>query len=98
MKLTPPAPQNPTRRLKFFLEHPEWPMAAYWTRRLREELSYKKFKKTHTVAEDVDLMGQRTTVKHYDPLDHQMRKAKEPKKSLIKRFFQKVGRSSQRGN
>ena len=27
MALKPPSPQNPTRRLKFFEDHPEWPNA-----------------------------------------------------------------------
>lgn len=101
MKITPPSPQHPTRRLKFFLEHPDWPKAAYWTRRLREELSYKKFKRTHQVAEDVDLMGQRTTVKNYDPVHHS---PKETKKSFLKRIFETPTdvynkmRKAQRGN
>jgi hypothetical protein len=98
MKLTPPAPQHPTRRLKFFLEHPEWKGAAYWTQRLREELSYKKFRHTHTVVEDYLLMGARTLVKHFknisDPADQQVRE----KRPFLKRIFQKIRKASQRGN
>ena len=42
MKITPPAPQHPMRRLKFFMEHPDWPGARGWIDRLNAQMILSK--------------------------------------------------------
>lgn len=36
-KLTPPAPQHPLRRLRFFMEHEDWKDAKYEVQRIEKQ-------------------------------------------------------------
>jgi hypothetical protein len=97
MKLTPPAPQNATRRLKFFLENPDWPKAKYWTIRLREELSHKKFGFTKRVAMDAEILIGRLEPRIPGASRPDIKPHHEKKKPFIQHFINKFKKASQRG-
>ncbi len=85
-KPTPPAPQNPTRRLKFYMAHPEFPRAKEWVERLNLQLFVHKLRTRSRVKVPVPVENK---VEHAPVLD-------KPK-PFFQHIISKIRKASQRG-